>query len=55
MKKVDIYDVAILKATNATALVGWLNENGYTVPESAVPVLQEYCDKEDFYFIANKI
>lgn len=55
IKKVDIYDIAILKATNATALVGWLNENGYTVPESAVPVLQEYCDKEDFYFIANKI
>lgn len=55
IKKVDIYDVATLKATNATALVGWLNGNGYAVPESAVPVLQDYCDKEDFYFIANKI
>ena len=55
IKKVDFYDVAILKATNATALVGWLNENGYVVPESAVPILQDYCDKENFYFIANKI
>lgn len=55
IKKVDFYDVATLKATNATALVGWLNGNGYSVPESAVPILQDYCDKEDLYFIANKI
>jgi hypothetical protein len=55
IKKVDIYDVATLKATNATALVRWLNDNGYTVPESAIPILQDYCNKENFYFIANKI
>ena len=55
IKKVDIYDVATLKATNATALVSWLNDSGYAVPESAIPVLQDYCDEEDFYFIANKI
>lgn len=54
-KKVDIYDITTLKATDAQALVDWLNENGYVVSESAVPVLQEYCDQEDFYFIANKI
>lgn len=55
IKKVDVYDVATLKATNATALVGWLNDNGYAVPESAVPILQDYCDKDDYYFIANRI
>lgn len=55
IKKVDIYDIAILKATNATDLVGWLNGNGYIVPESATSILQEYCDKGDFYFVANKI
>ncbi len=54
-KKVDIYDITTLKATDAGALVGWLNENGYIVPESVTPVLQGYCDQEDFYFIANKI
>jgi hypothetical protein len=55
IKKVDIYDVAVLKATNATALVKWLNGNGYAVPESATSIIQEYCDKENFYFVVNKI
>ena len=54
-KKVDIYDITTLKATDAGALVGWLNANGYLVPENATSILQEYCDQEDFYFIANKI
>jgi len=54
-KKVDIYDITTLKATDAGALVDWLNANGYIVPESVTPVFQEYCDQEDFYFIANKI
>jgi len=54
-KKVDIYDITILKATDASVLVDWLNNNGYNVPEATIPVLQEYCDQEDFYFIANKV
>ena len=53
--KVDIYDIAILRATNATVLVDWLNENGYETPENAIPVLQYYADQDDFYFIANRI
>ncbi len=55
IKKVDIYDIAVLKTTDAAALVDWLNENGYIVPESTTPILEEYCRQEDFYFIANKI
>jgi len=54
-KKVDIYDITILAATDANALVDWLNDNGYKTPESAIPVLRYYCEKEDFYFIANRI
>ncbi len=54
-KKVDIYDITILKATDASVLVDWLNENGYNTPETAIPILQDYCDRGDFYFIANKI
>ncbi len=54
-KKVDIHDITILKATNASALVDWLNRHGYIVPETSVSILQEYCNKKDFYFIANKI
>jgi hypothetical protein len=55
LKKVDIYDIAILRATNANVLVDWLNENGYSVPKNTIPILQDYCDRPDFFFIANKI
>ena len=55
IKKVDIYDVAVLKATNATNLVDWLNNNDFVVPLSAIPVLQDYCNQSDFYFVVNKI
>ena len=55
MKQVDIYDVAILQATNATNLVDWLNDNNFIVPTETIPVLQEYCDQDDFYFVVNKI
>ncbi|NIO22616.1 MAG: DUF2330 domain-containing protein [Candidatus Aenigmarchaeota archaeon] len=54
-KKVDIYDIAILKATDAEALVNWLNENGYVTPQTTIPTLQYYTNQENFYFIANKI
>ena len=55
IKKVDIYDIAILTATDASILVDWLNENGYIVPETTIPILQDYCEGDEFYFIANKI
>jgi hypothetical protein len=54
-KKIDIYDITILKATNASKLVEWLNEHGYATTNIAIPVLQDYCDRSDFYFIANKV
>jgi len=55
MKTVDFYDVAVLKATNATNLVGWLEENEFVVPEESISILQEYCDQDDYYFVVNKI
>lgn len=55
MKKVDIYDIAILKSKNATELVDWLNINGFVTSESSIPVLQGYCNKSDIYFVVNKI
>jgi len=54
-KTIDIYDIVILKATSAVDMVTWLQKNGYSVPTSSIQVLQNYCDKPDFYFIANKI
>ena len=55
MKTVDFYDVAVLKATNATNLVSWLQENKFIVPEESIPIVQEYCDKDNYYFVVNKI
>ena len=54
-KKVDIYDIAILQATNADVLVNWLNDNGFTTPEEAISTLQYYANQPHFFFIANKV
>jgi hypothetical protein len=54
VKKVDIYDVAILKSDSATALASWLNSNGYYAPPSAAPVFAKYAG-DDWYFVANKV
>jgi len=54
-KEVDIYDITVLRATDANVLVNWLNDNGYTTPTNAIPTLQYYVDQSDFYFIANKV
>ncbi|MFH1588776.1 MAG: DUF2330 domain-containing protein [Candidatus Diapherotrites archaeon] len=55
IKQVDIYNIIILKATNANTLVEWLNTQNYFVPETAIPLLQEYASQENVYFIANKV
>jgi len=54
-KKVDIYDIAILRASNASMLIEWLNNHGYFISAKARDVLQDYCTKPNIYFIANKI
>jgi hypothetical protein len=48
------YATAILSATNATALVDWLNANGYIFPEDGEEIISEYIEKE-WYFVATKI
>jgi len=48
------YATAILSATNATALVDWLNTNGYIFPEDGEEIVIEYIEKE-WYFVATKI
>ena len=54
-KEIDVYDITILKANNTNDLINWLNENGYKVPNEARPIIEKYVNKNDFYFIANKI
>jgi len=53
-KVVGPYATAILSATNATALVDWLNVNGYIFPEDGEEVISEYIEKQ-WYFVATKI
>jgi len=48
------YATAVLSATNATALVDWLNANGYIFPEEGEEIISEYIEKE-WYFVATKI
>jgi len=48
------YATAILSATNATALVDWLNANGYIFPEEGEEIISGYIEKE-WYFVATKI
>jgi len=55
MKKIDFYDIIILKATNATFMVDWFNQNGFHISQSNIPILQAYCDMPNFYFVVNRI
>ena len=51
-KTIDIYDTAILKATDDKALVNWLNEHKYTFPEDKSYMLKEYIDNGWYFAIA---
>jgi len=54
-KEVDIYDVIIIKATNASDLIDWLTENNFKVPKEAQDVLEKYVRMDSCYFVVNKI
>ncbi|MFU8796002.1 MAG: DUF2330 domain-containing protein [Dehalococcoidia bacterium] len=53
-KLVGPYATATLAATDPTALVDWLNANGYHFPDEGEPIIAEYIDKE-WYFVATRI
>ena len=53
-QKIDYYDITTLAATDAEALNEWLNEHGYTMPDTAEYILDSYIDNE-WYFVAVKI
>ncbi|OIO27684.1 hypothetical protein AUJ16_02710 [Candidatus Micrarchaeota archaeon CG1_02_60_51] len=53
--KIDVYDVTVLKATNASALLDWLNENGFAFPSDRKGALDYYVQRGSYYFVANKI
>jgi len=53
-KKVDYYDVTILKASDASSLTNWLQKNNYDFPKAASYLLQDYIDNK-WYFSCFKI
>ena len=53
--ELDIYDITVLRTTNETALIQWLNQNGYSFPNAFPNLLSQYVQSGNFYFIANKI
>ncbi len=53
-KKIDIYDIAILDASDSGALAKWLNDNGYQYPEDEAYVLEDYINNQ-WFFTAVKV
>lgn len=48
-KIVGVYDIAVLAASDATALNKWLNKNGYAFPAKRKDVLEHYTQKKWVY------
>jgi uncharacterized protein (TIGR03382 family) len=46
------YEIVILGAKDSTGLDAWLCDNGYTIPEGAVPVLEPYVQAGMKFFVA---
>ncbi|MFH1424361.1 MAG: DUF2330 domain-containing protein [archaeon] len=55
VQEIGVYDIQMLKATDAQDLVDWLNAYNYNVPQSALPVFEHYVDMGNVYFVANRI
>jgi hypothetical protein len=53
-KIVGKYDVSVLSSEDGKALLKWLDENGYHVPEKALKPIQDYI-KDGWTFVASKI
>jgi len=51
-KTVDVYDTAVLKATNVNALAQWLSANGYSFPKDQSQNLKSYVDSGWYFAIA---
>ncbi len=49
-----VYDWAALTSGGSTALVDWLNTNGFGVPQDAEPILQPYID-QGWHFLAVRV
>lgn len=53
-KKVGVYEIKVLEASDARALAKWLEENKYMYPKEGAYILDEYI-RNRWYFVAAKI
>jgi len=53
-KKVGVFDIAVLLATDSGALSEWLSKNNYNLPQGAESLLEDYIENK-WYFVAAKI
>ncbi len=53
-KKIGIFDVSLLGASDGNSLLQWLENNNYHIPVNAVQILDEYI-KNNWYFVAFKV
>jgi hypothetical protein len=51
LKKIDIYDIAVLKADDAASLVRLIRSLGYVIPENASKLLQSCIESGMHYFV----
>ncbi|HND28797.1 MAG TPA: DUF2330 domain-containing protein [Myxococcota bacterium] len=51
---VGAYQIEVLSATGAGGLLDWLDAWGFDLPQSSLPVLNDYI-QEDFYFLAARV
>lgn len=51
---VGAFEVITLDATQGDSLLAWLKDNGFTVPETAGPVIEQYI-KEGWCFVASRL
>ncbi len=52
--RIGVYDTVTLSSTNGTSLLAWLSTNGFALPTSSLPVIQDYT-KEGWIFVASKL
>jgi hypothetical protein len=55
IKEIDIYDIMVVQATNASDLLDFLKENNLQIPDNAEEVINHYIKQDNCYFVVNKI
>jgi hypothetical protein len=51
---VGAYQIDVLSATGAGGLLDWLDARGFDLPQTSLPILNEYI-QNDFYFLAARV